>query len=157
MQYADDYRVGDRFELGMYRVDAEEIIEFARRYDPQPYHLSHEAGDSSFFGGLVASGWHIAAIWMGLYVRALLSNAKVEGSPGVDDLRWRAPVRPGDVVIGSVEIAAVVPSPFRKDLAIIKKRGTLARQDGKPVMTLVLQSRFLRRPTVLRPAATGAA
>jgi acyl dehydratase len=149
MQYADDYRIGDRFDLGTYRVEADEIVEFARRYDPQPYHLSQEDGVNSFFGGLVASGWHTAAIWMGLYVRAILPNAKVEGSPGVDQLRWHAPVRPGDLVVGSVEIAAIVPSPFRNDLVTIKKKGALVRQnEDKPVMTLVLQSRFLRRPAI---------
>jgi acyl dehydratase len=147
MQYADDYRIGDKFDLGTYRIEADEIIAFARRYDPQPYHLSQAAGASSFFGGLVASGWHVAAIWMGLYVRAILPDAKVEGSPGVDELRWYTPVRPGDLLVGSVEVAGIVPNPFRKDLVTIRKRGALLRHnEKKPVMTLLLQSRFVRRP-----------
>jgi len=84
---AEDYRRGDKFALGSHRVTAQEIVAFASLYDPQPYHLSQEAGSQSFFKGLVASGWHTAAIWMGLYVRAMLDGAQVEGSPGVDALR----------------------------------------------------------------------
>lgn len=146
MKYADDYHRGDVFALGCHRVSAEEIIDFAGRYDPQPYHLSHEAGSQSFFGGLAASGWHTASIWMGLYVRAMLQGAQVEGSPGVDELRWLAPVRPGDCLVGEVEVIDLVPSSFRKELVTIKKRGRLFREgETKPLMTLVLNSCFLRR------------
>ena len=145
--YADDYRVGETFDLGVHVVTAEEIVAFASRYDPQPYHPTEEAGAASFFGGLVASGWHTGAIWMGLYVRALLDGARVEGSPGLETLRWHAPVRPGDRLVGRCEVGEIVPSPFRKDLATIKKKGSLTREgEAKPVMTLVLLSRFLRRP-----------
>jgi acyl dehydratase len=152
LKYADDYRLGDTYALGSHQVSAEEIIAFATRYDPQPYHLSEEAGRQSFFKGLVASGWHTTAIWMGLYVRAMLTDAKVEGSPGVDELRWLAPVRPGDRLVGEVEVVDLVPSSFRKDLVTVKKKGRLTREgESKPLMTLVLHSRFLRRA-----AGTGA-
>jgi acyl dehydratase len=145
-RHADDYRPGAVFPLGVHTVTAEEIVEFARRYDPQPYHLSQEAGSQSFFNGLVASGWHTASIWMGLYVRALLEGAQVQGSPGVDELRWYAPVRPGDRLVGEVEVLDLVPSPFRKELVTIRKKGRLTREgDTKPLMSLVLHSRFLRR------------
>lgn len=145
--FADDYRVGESFDLGVHVVTAEEIVAFAGRYDPQPYHLSEEAGAASFFGGLVASGWHTGAIWMGLYVRALLDGAQVEGSPGLETLRWHAPVRPGDRLVGRCEVGEIVPSPFRKDLVTVKKKGSLVREgETKPVMSLVLLSRFLRRP-----------
>jgi acyl dehydratase len=148
MKYAEDYRRGNTYSLGSHSVTAEEIIEFARWYDPQPYHLSHEAGRQSFFKGLVASGWHTAAIWMRLYVRAMLDGAQVEGSPGVDELRWYSPVRPGDHLVGDVEIVDLVPSRFRKDLVTVSKKGRLTREgEAKPLMTLVLHSRFLRRPT----------
>lgn len=145
--HAEDYREGDLHELGTHHVTAEEIVAFASRYDPQPYHLSEEDGAASFFGGLVASGFHTAAIWMGLYVRALLPGAQVEGSPGLEGVRWHAPVRPGDALLGRCEIGEIVPSPFRKDIVTIKKKGSLTRAgETKPVMTLVLLSRFRRRP-----------
>lgn len=144
--HADDYREGVAFELGTHVVTADEIVGFATRWDPQPYHLSEEAGAASFFGGLVASGFHTTAIWMGLYVRALLVDAAVEGSPGLEGVRWHAPVRPGDALVGRCEVGEIVTSPFRKDLATIKKRGSLTRAgEAKPVMTLTLLSRFRRR------------
>lgn len=148
MRFAEDYKVGDVFDLGTHQVTADEIVEFATKYDPQPYHLSAAAGENSFFGGLVASGWNTASIWMGLYVRGMLSNSGVQGSPGVDELRWFSPVRPGDRLHGSVEIVEAVPHVFKRELVTLKKRGLLKR-DGEtgPVMTLILHSRFLRRPT----------
>lgn len=146
MKAADDYRHGDKFSLGSHRVTMQEIVAFASLYDPQPYHLSQEAGSHSFFKGIVARGWHTAAIWMSLYVRAMLEGARVEGSPGVDELRWHAPVRPDDVLVGEVEILDLVQSPFRKDLITVKNAGRLTREgEARPLMTLVLHSRFVRR------------
>lgn len=146
-QYADDYRCGDVFALGSHSVTAEEIVAFARRYDPQPYHVCEEAAQQSFFQGLVASGWHTASIWMGLYVRAMLLDAKVVGSPGVDELRWISPVRPGDQLLGEAEVVDIVPNPLRREVVTIRKKGRLMRSgESKPLMTLILQSRFLRRP-----------
>ncbi|MBA3773795.1 MAG: dehydratase [Ramlibacter sp.] len=150
--YADDYSKGDILALGRCSLTASEIIDFATRYDPQSYHLSQEAGERSSFGGLVASGWHIASVWMGLYVRVLLCGAKVEGASGVDDLRWYAPVRPGDVLVGAVEVLELVPNPIRRSIVTIKKKGSLTREGGdKPLMTLVLHSRFHRRPASAPP------
>jgi acyl dehydratase len=153
--YADDYSKGDVLPLGRCSLTAAEIIDFATRYDPQPYHLSQEAGERSSFGGLIASGWHTASVWMGLYVRALLGGAKVEGAPGVDELRWYAPVRPGDVLVGAVEVLELVPNPFRKSIVTIKKKGSLTLEGSdKPLMTLVLHSRFQRRPAGAPPTTS---
>lgn len=147
--HAEDYHEGAIYDLGTHALSAEEIVAFATRYDPQPYHLSHEAGAASFFGGLVASGFQTAAIWMGLYVRALLQGASVEGSPGLEGVRWLAPVRPGDVLVGRCEIGEIVANPLRKDIVTIKKKGSLVRAgETKPVTTLVLLSRFRRRDAV---------
>ncbi|GGK25626.1 MaoC/PaaZ C-terminal domain-containing protein [Salinarimonas ramus] len=152
LPHAEDYVTGAVHSLGAHRVTAEEIVSFARSYDPQPYHLDAQAGAASFFGGLVASGWHTGAIWMGLYVRAMLEGAKVEGSPGLESLRWHAPVRPGDVLHGRCEVGEIVPNPFRKDLVTVKKLGSLLREgETKPVMTLVLLARMLRRPASTDP------
>ncbi|WP_043539271.1 MaoC/PaaZ C-terminal domain-containing protein [Salinarimonas rosea] len=147
--HAEDYTQGAVFALGSVVVGAGEIVDFARRFDPQPYHVSAEAGAASFFGGLVASGFHTTAIWMGLYVRALLDGAAVEGSPGLENVRWHAPVRPGDTLEGRCEVGEIVPSPFRRDIVTIKKKGSLSRPgEAKPVMTLVLLSRFRRRDAI---------
>lgn len=147
MKFAEDYEVGEIFDLGTHQITAREIVEFAKKYDPQPYHLSAADGENSFFGGLVASGWNTASIWMGLYVRGMLSDSGVQGSPGVDEMRWFSPVRPDDRLHGLVEIMEVVPNVFNREIVTIKKRGLLER-DGEtgPVMTLILHSRFLRRP-----------
>lgn len=154
MEYGDDYKIGDVFNLGIYEISEGEMIEFAEKYDPQPYHLSADAGKLSIFNGLIASGWNTASIWMRLYVREMLMNSSVQGSPGVDELRWYSPVRPKDRLCGSVEIIGIVPHPFNRNLITVKKRGQLTREnETRPVMTLVLHSQFLRRPA---PATTVA-
>ncbi|MFI7099697.1 MaoC family dehydratase [Streptomyces sp. NPDC050161] len=148
--YAEDYEKGSRHDLGSHKVTAEEITAFGRTYDPQPYHLDEEAGRASSFGGLIASGWNTAAIWMRLYVTTLLPDAAaegtVEGSPGVDELRFLHPVRPGDVLTGTCEIVASLPSLSAPDFRIIRNRGRLLNADGAEVLTLILNARFRCRP-----------
>lgn len=146
MQFAEDFETGVVYDLGKHIVTEEEIVEFARRYDPQPYHLSQDAGEASSFGGLIASGWNSAAIWMGLYVRTLLQDFVVEGSPGVDELRFLHPVRPGDELQGQAEVIGSVPSLTQRGVVTLKKAGKLIRSDGETVLSLVLHSRFRRRP-----------
>src|SRR5687768_4952718 len=89
-RYPQDFAVGEVYDLGSYRMGTEEIVEFGRRYDPQRYHVDSDVGAESPFGGLVASGWHTAAVFMRLYVDAILQDSAAEGSPGVEDLRWLA-------------------------------------------------------------------
>jgi acyl dehydratase len=144
-KFAEDYPVGTQYDLGSHVVSAEEITAFATRYDPQPYHLSQAAGEESSFGGLIASGWNTSAIWMNLYVRSLLDDAAVEGSPGVDELRWFQPVRPGDELRGEAEIVGSTPSLTERGVVTLKKKGRLVR-GGEVVLSLVLYSRFRRRP-----------
>ncbi len=146
MRYVEDYPSGERYDLGEHKVTAEEIMQFGRTYDPQPYHLDEELGRSTVFEGLIASGWNTCAIWMKLYVTTLLVDAAVEGSPGVDEVRFLLPVRPGDLLRGTAEILGVIPSFSNPDVAIIKNKGELVRADGQTVLTLVLHSRFRRRP-----------
>src|SRR5690242_11639548 len=100
MLYFEDMKPGDKMELGTYTVTREEILEFANKFDPQPFHINEDAAKKSMFGGLIASGWHTASICMRLYVDAILSKSMSLGSPGVDELRWKRPVRPGDVLTG---------------------------------------------------------
>lgn len=146
MIYADDFSIGDSFDLGTYEISEQEIVDFARRYDPQDYHLSRQKGGESHFGGLVASGWNTAGIWMRLYVTAMLRDSAVQGSPGVDELRWLRPVRPGDVLRGKVTVLAIAPSLSRRSVSVVKKRGTLVADNSEEqVMTLILHSMFQRR------------
>jgi acyl dehydratase len=146
VRYAEDFPPGARYDLGEHRVTAEEIIRFGRDYDPQPYHLDDELGRASVFGGLIASGWQTCAIWMRLYVTALLPDAAAEGSPGVDEIRFPEPVRPGDVLRGRVEIVGRIPSLSDPGVVVLRHRGELRRADGQIVLTLMFTSRFRRRP-----------
>ncbi len=146
MQFAEDYKKGDIYYLGSYQLEAEEMITFATQYDPQPYHLSEEEGAKSPFNGLIASGWNIAGIWMKLYVTHMLDGAKVFGSPGVDEVRFKQPVRPGQILEGKVEILDRLPSFSDKSIMIIRKYGTLSvAGDDRPVFSLILNSRFAKR------------
>ena len=146
-RFAEDFETGEVYHLGSHTITTDEIVSFARNYDPQDYHLSEESGQRSCFNGLIASGWNTACIWMNLYVITLLKNAAVEGSPGVDELRWLSPVRPGDVLNGQVEILNKIPSSSQPNIVTIRKKGRLIRgNEAKPVCTLILHSRFKKRP-----------
>lgn len=149
MKFADDYKPGQKFDLGSYEVSRDEIIAFAAKYDPQPYHLNESQGHESPFGGLVASGWNTASIWMRLYVLNMLDGACVYGSPGVDELRWHEPVRPGDILLARVEILGIVPSLTDPDVVTIRKKGTLSLSGAaRPHCSLVLHSRFGKRSQI---------
>lgn len=155
MRYLEDFKVGDVYELGSYHVTAEEIIEFGQKFDPQPYHVDEDLGRNSLFGGLIASGWHTAAMFMRLYVDTLLMDAAVEGSPGVDELRWLRPVRPGDVLNGRLAIAVVAPSLTRPNCGTLQKHCEFTDGQGRPVMKMVLYSMVRRRPTGERAERTS--
>src|SRR5437763_6025884 len=110
MRYFEDFAEGQVYELGEVSISEAEILEFARKYDPQPFHVDQAAAQHSMFRGLIASGWQTASMYMGLLVRGLLLDSASLGSPGVDELRWVKPVRPGDVLRGCVTIPSVRPS-----------------------------------------------
>lgn len=146
-RYAEHFVDGRVDELGSHRVTEEEIVEFARVFDPQPYHVSESEASRSCFKGLIASGWHTASIWMGLYVRAVLVDTATLGSPGVDELRWLQPVRPGDELSGRAEVVGRIPSLSDPKVVTVKKLGTLRRADGALVCSLKLNSRFQKSST----------
>ncbi|NUB92595.1 MaoC family dehydratase [Haloterrigena sp. SYSU A121-1] len=104
MQYYEDVEIGDTREFGEYTVTKEEILEFAERYDPQPFHTDEEAAEESAFGELVASGWHTASICMRLLVDGSIQDQASMGARGVDELRWNRPVRPGDTLSVRTEV-----------------------------------------------------
>lgn len=145
MRYWEDFTVGETTDVGTVDVTREEIVEFAQRYDPQPFHLDEAAADAGPYGGLIASGWHTTALFMGLFVRSILLDAASMGSPGVEELRWRAPVRPGDRLNGRVTVTAMEPSAKRPDRGTVFTMSEVLNQDGTVVMTMKARGYFRRR------------
>lgn len=133
MKYFEDFQVGDKFELGTYTVTKEEIITFARQFDPQLFHLDEEAAKHTPLRGLCASGWHTAAIAMRLLVDGF--SAHNLGSPGADQIRWLIPLRPDDTVQLKVEIADMKVSTSKPDRGTIWIDEKLFNQRGELIMT----------------------
>ncbi|MEX2212458.1 MAG: MaoC family dehydratase [Gaiellaceae bacterium] len=146
MRYFEDFAAGETVELGTYEVTREEIVEFASRYDPQPFHVDEEVAAAGPFGSLAASGWHTAAMFMRLFVDGILSDSASIGSPGIEGLRWTAPVRPGDVLTGRVRVVETYPSERRPDRGTVITESEVLNQDGDVVMTLRARGHFRRRP-----------
>ncbi|HVB14108.1 MAG TPA: MaoC family dehydratase [Candidatus Dormibacteraeota bacterium] len=142
----EDFTVGQVHQLGAHLITAEEIVDFGRRFDPQPFHVDPELARHSMFQGLVASGWHSAAIWMRLYWDGLLFRAASLVSPGADELHWLAPVRPGDELRGSFEIISVRPSRSRPDRGLVQARAELTDADGVVKLRMTVWGLFGRRP-----------
>ncbi len=126
--------MGDVIELGSKQVTAEEIVRFAREFDPQPFHVDAQAAERSIFGGLVASGWHTCGIAMRLMVDELLNKGASLGSPGLEQLRWTKPVRPDDTLTGRVTVLEIKPSQSKPDRGSVKIRTELFNQRGEQVM-----------------------
>ncbi len=145
MRYFEDFKVGDVTEVGPVFVSEQEIVDFATRFDPQPFHIDSEAAKSSPFGGLIASGWHTAALFMGMFVRGILLDSASLGSPGVEEIRWTAPVRPGDTLTGRITITDVQPSKTNANRGTVFTTNEVFNQDGERVMTLKARGFFARR------------
>ena len=124
-----DFTPGRVFELGTVRVDRDEMLAFARRFDPQPFHLDEAVAADSIFGRLAASGWFTAGLWMRAYVDGVLARADGLGSPGGDEISWPAPVFAGDQLRASMEVRAARHSRSRSELGLVTLRGTLHRSD----------------------------
>src|SRR5208282_5823307 len=132
-RYFEDFAVGQVFNSGRRRVDKEQILAFAREFDPQPYHLDDEAARKSAFRGLVASGWHTAALTMRLMVDGEFKPAGGILGVGFDELSWPRPVRPGDELHAKSEVLEVRPSKSRPDRGMIKVRTTTLNQNDEAV------------------------
>ena len=143
----EDLAVGQTFETGTVTVEADMIRAFAAEFDPQPFHLGEEAARASLFGGLVASGWHTAALSMGLLVGGELRVVGGLIGMGAEDLRWPRPVRPGDVLRVVSEVLDLRPSRSRPDRGIVRVRNTTLNQDGQPVMVATVNMVVPRRPS----------
>ncbi|MBN9390173.1 MAG: MaoC family dehydratase [Chloroflexi bacterium] len=146
MRYFEDFEEGQVIELGSRQLNEPEIIAFAREYDPQPFHLDHEMGKASLFGGLAASGWHTGAIIMRMFADTVLKETDSMGSPGVENLRWLKPVYPGDTISARTVILETRPSSSRPNMGIVKHRWEGRNQAGEVVMTLVATNFFGRHP-----------
>jgi acyl dehydratase len=143
--YFEDFEPGRAYELGSHTITEEEIVAFARAWDPQPFHVDPEAARASPFGGLIASGWHTGSLWMRLYVDSILASAAAMGSPGIEELRWLAPVRPGDTLSGRLIVLEATPSERHPGRGTIRCRCEMVNQDGVTVLSMVSRGHFARR------------
>ncbi len=145
--YLEDFSVGQKFQSGSITITAAEIKAFASQFDPQPFHLDEKAAAKTFFGGLVASGWHTAALTMRLTVDREPKIAGGSIGAGAEELRWPTPVRPGDTLHIESEILDVRPSKSRPDQGIVKMRTQTLNQNGQTVMNFVANILVPRRPS----------
>jgi acyl dehydratase len=134
--HLDDLAPGQVYPLGRRTLSRDEIVAFARDWDPQPFHLDEQAAAASLYGGLIASGWHTVCVFMRLFADGLLSRAAALGSPGIDEVRWLRPVRPGDTLEARIEILEVKPSRSRPDRGSVRARCVMTNQDGDEVLTM---------------------
>lgn len=133
-------------ELGSRTITKEEIIAFAREFDPQPFHLDEEAARQTIYGGLLASGWHTGSLMMRLLCDGLLKETLSLGSPGIDELRWLKPVRPGDTLSGRLTVIECLPSRSKPDRGTLRSLMEMRNQHGEVVLTIKGLGLFGRRP-----------
>jgi acyl dehydratase len=147
MIYFEDIEIGRETEFGRYDVTREEVLDFARKYDPQPFHLSDEEAAKTHFGRLAASGWHTCAMAMAVIARHVVKDEQAGlGSPGVDELRWLKPVYPGDTLTVTGRILDKTPSRSKPDLGSFRTQTTVTNQDGVAVMRFTSIVLIRRRP-----------
>ena len=148
MIYFEDLEVGAETYFGSYDVTREEVLEFARKYDPQPFHLSDEEAAKTHFGRIAASGWHTGAMSMAVIARHVVAHEQAGlGSPGIDELRWLRPVYPGDTLHVSGKIIEKTPSRSKPFRGSFRTHTTVTNQDEVPVMTFTSIVLIRRRPT----------
>jgi acyl dehydratase len=132
----EDFKVGEAAQLGRHTFTPQEIVAFARQFDPQPFHLDPAAAEHSVFGGLIASGWHTCAVGMRLMCEALIHHTVSLGSPGVDNIRWLQPVRAGDTLEYRRIVVESRASATRKGVGLVKHRWEAVNQHGDLVLTM---------------------
>ena len=145
MRHWEDFTAGEVTEIGPVTVSEADIVEFAERYDPQFFHVDPEGAKDGPFGGLIASGWHTAALFMGMFVRAVLLDSASLGSPGVEELRWLVPVRPGDVLTGRSRVVDAWISERDPRRGTIVGEHELVNQRGEVVMRMRARGFIARR------------
>jgi acyl dehydratase len=135
VRYFDDFAIGERFVTPGITLTESEIIDFALRYDPQPFHLDAQVAAQSLYGGLIGSGFQTLALSFRLFIQSGVLSACSMGSPGIDELRWLAPVRPGDTVHTEVEVVDSKPSRSKPDRGMLRMRYAVLNQHGDIVLS----------------------
>lgn len=147
MIYFEDLEVGAETYFGSYQVTREEVLEFAAKYDPQPFHLSDEEAAKTHFGRIAASGWHTAAMTMAVIARHVVEHRQAGlGSPGIDELRWKKPVYPGDTLHVHGKMLEKTPSRSRPEMGSFRTHTSVTNQDGVLVMSFTSIVLIRRRP-----------
>ena len=143
--YAEDFTSGQIFDLGKKNITKDEIITFAKKYDPFPFHIDDDAASNTVFGSIISSGWQTALIWLGMMDEKFLTYETIMGSPGHEALIWKNPVRPGDTLSGTLEILESKISKSRPEIGFVKYKTELINQDSKQVFftesTLIIKSK----------------
>ena len=143
--YWEDFKPGDTAVMGEKTMDEADMIAFAKAYDPQPFHIDKAAATQSMYGGLIASGWHTVALVMRMMVDSYLNASASLGSPGVDNVRWLKPVRPGDTIRATRAVVETRPSSSRPEMGLVKSRWEVFNQSDELVMTMEGYGMFERR------------
>jgi acyl dehydratase len=141
----EDFTPGDTAPIGEKTMDQAEMLAFAKAYDPQPFHIDEQAARQSMYGGLIASGWHTVALVMRMTVDSYLNASASLGSPGVDNVRWLKPVRPGDTIRATRTVLETRPSGSRPDMGLVKTRWEVFNQSNELVMSMEGYGMFERR------------
>jgi acyl dehydratase len=145
-RWFEDYKPGAVHEYGSATLTADELVDFATRFDPQPIHIDPVYAAAGPFGGLIASGWHTAGLMMRLLADNYLSKVASLASPGVDELRWPHPVRPGDVLRLRVEVVEARESRSKPDRGVVRTKAELLNQDGDVVLSMIAVNMVAKRP-----------
>ena len=146
MRYWDDIKEGDVVELGSQTMEKDRMVAFAREFDPQPFHTDEKAAAASIWGGLIASGWLTGSVLMRFLYDGFLKDTASMGSPGIDELRWLKPVRPGDTLSARLTVLETSASRSKPDRGIVRSLMEVLNQHGEVVMTTKGVNFFKRRP-----------
>ena len=145
-RYLEDYLAGSVYEYGTIAIEEAAIVEFARAFDPQPFHVDPVAAAAGAYGGLIASGWHTASLMMRVLADHIVSSVASLGSPGCDELRWLLPVRPGDELSVRFEVLDSRPSRSKPDRGIVRAAIEVRNQRGEVALSLLTTIFLLARP-----------
>ena len=145
MRYWEDFHVGEVEQIGERKVDRDEVVAFARQYDPQAFHVDEAAAEKSMYGGLIASGWHTCAMVMRMMCDAYLLDTASLGSPGIENLKWLRPVYPGDTLRGRLTVLEARPMNSKPDIGLARSRWEVFNQHGEAVLEMEGWGMFRRR------------
>ena len=145
VRFYEDLTVGDTYKFGYHKITQEEIVEFARQFDPQPFHVDSEAAENSIFGGLIASGLHTLCLATCMTVENYFDEVENLGGSGMDELRWTKPVRPGDELSTQIEVLEKRPSESKPDRGYVDHRRSMVNQDSEEVMSVIIHNIVQRR------------